>query len=152
MSEFGQCSEPSCSENTVRLFDCVHHCMKLVCLQHLIEHDRLIEHNQDYLNNLHTEVKQLWTTYSSLADETKLRFEFEQKLKKHQQIIQDISNLFEMNSGNVEHYRLMVEKLNQNIEQLNQSDTESVSHVEQVKIEPKDLISTSDELGKNGYC
>jgi hypothetical protein len=154
MPVFGQCSEPLCTELAVRLFDCSHHCMKLVCLEHLIEHDRMIEHNQDYLYNLQTEVKQLWTTYSSLVDETKLCFEFEQKLKKHQQLIRDISNLFEINSINIEHYRLMIEKLKQNIEQekqLNQYSTESFPRIEQVKIEPSDQISFTDELGKNRY-
>jgi hypothetical protein len=155
MPDFGQCSEPLCSEIGVRLFDCAHHCMKLVCLQHLIEHDRLIEHNQNYLNNLRTELKQLWTTYSSLVDETKLRLEFEQKLKKHQQLIRDISSLFENNSINIEHYRFMIEKLKQNIEQekqLNQYSTESFPHIVQVKNELIDDISTSDGLGKNRYC
>jgi hypothetical protein len=155
MPDFGQCSEPLCSEMAVRLFDCTHHCMKLVCLQHLIEHDQLIEYSQDYLDNLRTELKQLWTTYSLLVDETKLRFEFEYKLKKYQQLIRDLSNLFENNSIDIEHYRFMMEKLKQTIEQekqLNQYSIESFPHIEQVKIEPMDVISTTDELGKNKYC
>ena len=40
MPDFGKCDDPSCNETTVRLFDCAHHCKKMVCLQHLIEHDR----------------------------------------------------------------------------------------------------------------
>jgi hypothetical protein len=148
MPVFGQCSEPLCTELAVRLFDCSHHCMKLVCLEHLIEHDRMIEHNEDYLYNLQTEIKQLWTTYSSLVDETKLYFEFEEKLKKHQQLIGDISNLFENNSINIEHYRLMIEKLKLNIEQEKYS-TESFPQIEQIKIEPSDEISFTDEIGNN---
>ncbi len=152
MPDFGQCSEPTCNEFAARLFDCAHHCMKQVCLQHLIEHDRMIEYNQDYLNNLRTELNQLWSTYSSLIDETKIHFEYEQKLKKHQQLIREISNLFEINSINIEQYRLMMDKVKQNIEQekqFNQYSNESFPCIDQVKIEPTDNISTTDELGMN---
>lgn len=155
MSNFGQCSEPLCGENSVRLFDCVHHCMKQVCLRHLIEHDRFIEYNHDDLNNLRTELKQLWTTYSSLIDETKLYLEFEQKLKKHQQLIKDLSSLFEMNSINIEHYQFMMEKLKQSIEQekqINQYSTESFPCIEQIKDEPIEEMSMTDGSGKNTYC
>jgi septum formation topological specificity factor MinE len=148
---FGQCSELNCSETAVRLFDCAHHCMKQICLQHLIEHDRMIEYNQDYFNNLRTDLLQLWSTYSSLIDETKLQFEFEQKLKKHQQLIREISNLFEINSINIEQYRIMMEKLKQNIEQEKQSNQyviESFPCIEEVKLEPTEFISTNDELGR----
>src|SRR5579871_54322 len=102
MPEFGQCNEPTCLENAARLFECTHHCMKLVCLQHLIEHDRLIE--QQYLDNSRKELKQLWTIYSSLVDETKIHNEFEQKLKRHQQLVQDVTNLFENDSSNFEQH------------------------------------------------
>ena len=80
MPEFGQCAESSCQENAVRLFDCVHHCMKRVCLQHLIEHDRLIENNKRQLEFVQNELKRLYLIYSSLIDENKLRSEYEQKL------------------------------------------------------------------------
>ncbi|CAF0878930.1 unnamed protein product [Rotaria sp. Silwood1] len=149
MPNFGPCSEPSCTAIAVRLFDCAHHCMKLVCLQHLIEHDRLINNNQLYLNNLRIELKQLWAAYSSSIDETKLRCEFEEKLKKHQQLIQDITNLFENDSHCIEQYRFMLKKLKQNIEQekqRNQHSTEFFPFIEQIKIESIDEISTVDEL------
>ena len=48
----------------------------------------------------------------------------------------------------------MIEKLKQNIEQenkLNQYSNESFPHIEQVKIEPTDVISTTDQLGMNRY-
>jgi hypothetical protein len=149
MPDFGQCSEPSCSGLSVRLFDCVHHCMKSVCLQHLIEHDRSVEHN-----GFRTELQQLWTTYSLLVNETKLQCEFEQKLKKHQQLIRDLTNLFQYDSVNIEAHRLMLEKLEQYIEQekqMNRRSLESLPKVEQIKTEPFDEISTTDEFGMNRY-
>ncbi len=151
---FGQCSESTCNEVAVRLFDCAHHCMKQVCLQHLIEHDRMIEHNQDYLNNLRTDLLESWSNYSSLIDESKLRFEFEQKLKKHQQLIRDVSNLFEINSINIDQYRMMIDKLKQNIEQEkqpNQYSIDSYPRIDQVKAEPTEFISATDGIGMNRH-
>jgi hypothetical protein len=150
MTEFGRCSEATCTEIAVRLFDCVHHCMKMVCLQHLIEHDRLIEHNKQQLDNVHIELKQLWATYSLLVNETKLQFEFEQKLDKHQQLIRDITNLFEKDSVTNEQYRITLEKLQRIIEQekkLDQDPTESITVTEYVKTEQINEVSTNDELG-----
>lgn len=155
MPDFGQCSEATCSETAVRLFDCAHHCMKRICLQHLIEHDRLIEYSQDNVNHLRTDLLQLWSTYSSLVNETKLRLEFEQKCQKYRQFIRDVSNLFETNSMDIEQYRLMIEKLKQNIDEEKQQScqyaSESYPIIEQVKIEPSDVISSTDELGMRKY-
>ncbi|UJR35229.1 hypothetical protein I4U23_027994 [Adineta vaga] len=149
MSELGQCSDPSCTKKDVRLFDCVHHCMKLVCLQHLIEHDRSIDYNQEYFDGLRFELKQLWTTYSTFVDETKLRLEFEQKIKRHQQIIEDVTNLYETDCVNIEQYRLINEKLRLNIEQeklSNQDCLELVSNFEDIKNEPIDEVEMIEKL------
>lgn len=149
--DFGPCSEPTCSETAVRLFDCAHHCMKRVCLQHLIEHDQLIEHTQDHVGDLRTDLLQLWSTYASLVNERKLRLEFEQKCHKYRQFIREISNLFEINSTDIEQYRLMIDRLKQNIDEEKQRScqyaTESYPVIEQVKIEPSEVISSTDELG-----
>lgn len=147
--DFGQCYEADCGQTSVRLFDCAHHCMKRVCLQHLIEHDQLIECNDDHLR---TELLQLWSNYSSLVDETKLRLEFEQKSYKYRQFIREISSLFELNSADMDQYRFMIEKLKQHIEEEKQQQTnpysiESYPTIEQVKIEPSDIISSTDDLG-----
>jgi hypothetical protein len=45
----------------------------------------------------------------------------------------------------------MLEKLKQYIEQLNQHSSESLPKVEQIKSEPFDEISTTDEIGMNRY-
>ncbi|CAF1422944.1 unnamed protein product [Adineta steineri] len=148
MSDFGQCSDPLCTKQDVRLFDCAHHCMRLVCLQHLIEHDRLIDQNQDYSDKLRCELKQLWTTYSLLIDETKLRLEYEQKLEKHQQLVQDVTNLFEYDFVNIERYHSVLEILKQNIEQgkqLNQNSSTCALYLEKIKNEPLDNILTTNE-------
>ena len=150
MPVFGQCSESSCNESSVRLFDCAHHCMKPVCLKHLIEHDQLIEHNEDYVNNFRTELKQLWLTYTSLIDETKLRCEYEDKLKKHQELIRDYTNLFENNScNNIEQCRFMLEKFKQYIEQEKQHSNELFPSVERIKIEPNNDNFDADLLNVN---
>lgn len=149
MSEFGSCTEPSCQETSARLFVCVHHCKKLVCLQHLIEHDQMIEQDDGCRENLRNELEQLWTSYSSLVDENKLRLEFEQRLNRYQQFIKEISNVFEKNSTDIEKYRSMIEKIQLNIEQekqMNPSPNEILPQIDQVKTEPCEISSTYDEF------
>jgi len=151
MSEFGSCSEPSCSEASVRLFACVHHCKKLVCLQHLIEHDQMIEQDDDYRENLRSELRQLWTNYSALVDENKIRLEYEYKLNQYQQFIKEISNVFEKNSTDIDKYRVLIDKLQANIEQEKQTShftIESLPQIDQVKTEPFEISSTYDEFGR----
>lgn len=147
MAKFGPCSEPLCTETSIRLFDCAHHCMKLVCLQHLIEHDQLINSNSQCLNNLRSELEQLWTVYSTSIDETKLYSEFEQQLTKHQQLIQEVTNLIENDSLNIEEYQITLEKLKTSIEQEKQCIQSSSRSVlgELVKMECFDEPSSNDK-------
>ncbi|CAF1650799.1 unnamed protein product [Adineta ricciae] len=118
--------------------------MKLVCLQHLIEHDRLIDHSQEYFDELRVELKQLWTTYSTFVDEMKLRLEYEQKLKNHQKLIQDVTNLWESNSNDIERYRITIDKLRQYIEQ-ERLFSEDCLELE-VKSEPIEDVETIEKL------
>lgn len=144
MPVFGPCNEPSCTENAVRLFDCAHHCMKLLCLQHLIEHDRLIDDNEQYFNNLRKELEQLWTTYSTLVNEANLRCEYEQKLMRHEQLVQEVKYLLDTNTSDIQLYQSMSAKLNQTIQQEQQSNQyapKSCSLTEEVKSEPIDGFS-----------
>lgn len=110
MSDFGQCGDPSCNETAVRLFDCVHHCMKMVCLQHLIEHDRLIENNKKELEIVQNELKRLYLMYSSLIDENKIRFEYERKLDDYKRLVNEINSLLGNNSNDIEQVRVFIDK------------------------------------------
>lgn len=154
MAKFGRCSDSSCTENAARLFECAHHCKKLVCLQHLIEHDQLIEQHQKDLQNLQEEFRQVWSTYNATIDETKLQIEFEEKLKRHQQLLAETKNLIESDVIDIEQCRIVLEKLKQNIEQYKGTQTVSpelpmptTSPIEQIKVEPIDETSADYELG-----
>jgi hypothetical protein len=129
MPDFGQCGDPSCDDNAVRLFDCVHHCMKMVCLQHLIDHDRLIDHNKRESEHLQNELKRLYSIYSSIIDENKIRLEYEQKLDEYKQLVNDVNNLFENNSNNIEQIRLMNEKLRKMIDENQKQSDEFLSKI-----------------------
>jgi len=129
MHDFGQCGDSSCNETAVRLFDCVHHCMKMVCLQHLIEHDRLIENNKRQLEIVQNELKHFYLIYSSLIDENKIRLEYEQKLDDYKKLVNEINFLLENNSNNIEQIRLFIEKLKKIINEKQKQLGESLSKI-----------------------
>jgi hypothetical protein len=129
MPDFGQCGDPSCNETAVRLFDCVHHCMKMVCLQHLIEHDRLVENNKRQLEIVQNELKRLYLIYSSLIDENKIRLEYERKLDDYKRLVNEVNSLLENNSNNIEQVRLFIEKLKKIINEKQKQSGESLSKI-----------------------
>ncbi|CAF3705472.1 unnamed protein product [Rotaria socialis] len=135
MPEFGRCDDPSCNEEAVRLFDCAHHCMKMVCLQHLIDHDRLFENNRRQLEIVQVEVKRLYSIYSSLIDEDKIRYEYEQKLNDYKKLVNEVNILLENNSNNIEQLRVIIEKLKHSINEKHKQPSESLTIV---KVEPID--------------
>lgn len=130
MPEFGLCSDPSCNEKAVRLFDCAHHCMKMVCLQHLIEHDRLVENHKRQLEIVQLELKRLYSIYSSLIDEEKIRSEYEQKLDDYNRLAREVNGLLEnTDSSNVEQFRLIIEKLKQTLYDKQKQSNECLSKI-----------------------
>ena len=154
MANLGRCSDASCPELAVRLFDCVHHCKKLVCLPHLIEHDRWVEEQQHDLENLSGELRQLWTNYQALIDENKLRSEFEHRLKRHRQLLEDVTSLLASETVNNDLCRLVLETLKQNIEQVKELRTDPLnapSQMAKVKMEPLEDNSTVSEFGRNSW-
>jgi DNA anti-recombination protein RmuC len=129
MPDFGQCSDTSCAETAVRLFDCAHHCMKMVCLQHLIEHDRSFEQTKRQIETVQIELKRLYSIYSTLIDENKIRYEYEQKLNDYKKLANEVNSLLENNSNNIEQYRLIIEKLKKSINEKQKQSNESLSKI-----------------------
>ena len=121
MPEFGQCDDPSCNEASVRLFDCIHHCKKMICLQHLIEHDRIVENNKRQLETIQLELKHIYSIYLSLVDENKIRDEYEQKLNDYKRLVDEVNCLLENNSNDIERFQLTIEKLKRTINEKQKS-------------------------------
>ncbi|CAF2082166.1 unnamed protein product [Rotaria magnacalcarata] len=131
MPEFGRCDDPSYNAEAVRLFDCAHHCMKMVCLQHLIDHDRLLENNRRQLDIVQVEFKRLYSIYSSLIDEDKIRYEYEQKLNDYKKLVNEVNILLENNSNNIEQLRVIIEKLKQSINE-NINNQNAIIHIHRI--------------------
>ncbi|CAF1348628.1 unnamed protein product [Adineta ricciae] len=146
MPDFGPCGDPTCSQTAVRLFDCAHHCMKMVCLQHLIEHDRVFERNKKQLENEQSELKRLHSVYSSLIDENKIRSEYEHKLDEYKKLVNEVNSLLSNRSTDVDKYRSIVDKLKKMINEKQKQFGESLTIV---KVEPSEenlsLTTTKDE-------
>ena len=129
MPDFGPCSDPSCNETNIRLFDCAHHCMKMVCLQHLIDHDRVFEQNKRQLESIQNELKRLYSIYSTLIDEKKIHSEYEQKLNDYKKLVNEVNSLLENSSNNIEQYRLIIEKLKKFINEKQKQSNESLRKI-----------------------
>ena len=155
MAKFGRCSEPSCADVDVRLFDCAHHCLNTVCLQHLIEHDQWLECNKRYLTSLHADLKQCWTTYLSLVDETKLHLEFEQKLQTFRQLSKDVTNLCHDDSMSLDDHRALLNQLERRIEEERRQSAvlpECLPRLEQIKPEASEELPSNHELGRSFHA
>ena len=129
MADFGRCTDPSCSDEAVRLFHCAHHCAKMVCLHHLIDHDRSIERDRQQLENSRNELKRFSSIYSSLVDEEKLRLDYEQKLQEYKRFVFDVSYYLENKSNDMEQIQAMIEKLKKAIQERQKPPGESPSNV-----------------------
>ena len=127
MAELGRCNDPSCGENLVRLFSCAHHCTKLVCLHHLIEHDRLLERERQEFELCQNEIKRHAAVYLSLVDEEKLQLEYEQKLHEHQRLVFQINSCFQQSPNDIEQMKSLIEQLKKLIQERNKSISDSPS-------------------------
>jgi hypothetical protein len=103
--------------------------MKMVCLQHLIEHDRLIENNKRQLEIVQNELKRFYLIYSSLIDENKIRLEYERKLDDYKKLVNEINSLLENNSNDIEQVQLFIEKLKKIINEKQKQLGESLSKI-----------------------
>jgi hypothetical protein len=93
MSELsGQCEDESClykaSSISIRVFPCLYHCKKMLCIKHLSEHDKYIEKQ--------IQLQQLWSDYSLIFNEKEIQQQIQQlkiKLENYQQLNKEIQDL-----------------------------------------------------------
>ncbi len=86
MSELsGHCEDELClnesNHKSIRVFPCLYHCKKMLCIKHLSEHDQL---------------EYLWKDYSLSFNEEKIQKEFQKlktKLENYQQLSKEIRHL-----------------------------------------------------------
>ncbi|CAF1650794.1 unnamed protein product [Adineta ricciae] len=94
----GQCEDESCSKQSnkiSRVFPCLYHCKKMLCIQHLSEHDKYIEKQLQYQNQL----EGLWKTYRVMFNEEKIEEEYlklKTKLENFRQLGNEIERLLLM--------------------------------------------------------
>ncbi|UJR35230.1 hypothetical protein I4U23_027995 [Adineta vaga] len=131
MSEIsGQCEDQSCLNHLKaisRVFPCLYHCQKMLCIQHLSEHDKYIEKQLQYQNQL----EDLWTNYHSLFNEEKVEEEFQKlkiKLDNFRQLNHEIKHLLSLKNfhdsiENNEKLQIGIQMVQKAIEQENQSES-----------------------------
>ncbi|CAF3553593.1 unnamed protein product [Rotaria sordida] len=130
MSELsGQCEDELClkesSPISIRVFPCLYHCKKMLCIKHLSEHDKYIEKQIQFQKQL----EELWNNYISIFNEDKIQKEFQIlkiKLENYQKLSKDIKNLLLINHfhdsmENNQKLQMAIETVQKAIEQENRS-------------------------------
>ncbi|CAF3800521.1 unnamed protein product [Rotaria sp. Silwood1] len=126
----GQCQDELClkgaNPQSKRLYLCSHHCCKLVCRDHLTEHDEYVEKRPQYQNKL----KALWSDYMVKFNEDLIREQIQIlqiTLKNQQNLKKYIENLLTINHfhdsmKNNQEFEIAIAKVQKAIQQENQSE------------------------------
>ena len=132
MSEvIDQCEDELClnnsSDQSKRVFPCLYHCRKMLCIKHLSEHDKYIENQIQFQK----ELEYLWKNYSLIFNEEKIRNEFQSlktKLENYQQLSQEINSLLVINNfqnptENNQKFQMAIQTVKKAIQQEHQSES-----------------------------
>ncbi|CAF2382360.1 unnamed protein product [Rotaria sp. Silwood2] len=125
----GQCEDELCLKEShpipIRVFPCLYHCKKMLCIKHLSEHDKYIEKQIQFQKQL----EHLWNNYISIFNEDKIQKELQKlkiKLEKHQKLSKDINHLLLINHfhdsmENNQKLEMAIQTVQKAIEQENRS-------------------------------
>ncbi len=113
------------NENSIRVFPCLYHCKKMLCIQHLSEHDKYIDtqiQSQKQLENL-------WNNYNLIFNEDKIQEQVNiltSQLENHRKLKQEIKNLLLINHfhdsmENDQKFQTAIQTIQKAIEHENQS-------------------------------
>ncbi|CAM4856787.1 unnamed protein product [Rotaria socialis] len=130
MSELsGQCEDDAClkecSSLSIRVFPCLYHCKKMLCIRHLSEHDKCTEKQIQSKKQL----ENLWNSYILIFNEDKAQEKFQNlkmKLETFQKLRKDIQNVLSINNfhdsmENNRKLQIAIETVEKFMEQENQS-------------------------------
>lgn len=114
-----------CNPLSARVFPCLYHCKRMLCIKHLSEHDKYI----DKQIQLQKQLENLWNNYISIFNEDKIQEEFHKlktKLDYHQRLKKYIERLLVINQfpdslENDDKFQTAIDTIQTAIEQENQS-------------------------------
>jgi hypothetical protein len=89
----------------------------MVCLEHLIEHDRLVERDRQQIEQIRDQLRRFRSVYVSLLNDDQLRLDYERKRHEHQRIMFDVECLLTNQFDDIERIRAMTDRLRQAMEQ-----------------------------------
>ncbi len=113
------------NENSIRVFPCLYHCKKMLCIQHLSEHDKYIDKQIQYQKQL----ENLWNNYNLIFNEDKIQEQVNiltSQLENHRKLKQEIKNLLLINHfhdsmENDQKFQTAIQTVQKAIEHENQS-------------------------------
>lgn len=85
-----------CSNQSNRVFPCLYHCKKMLCIQHLSEHEKYIEKQMEFKKQL----ENLWKNYLEIFNEENILREFEKlkaKIDYYKELKKQVHNLLFIN-------------------------------------------------------
>ncbi len=134
------------NDNSIRVFPCLYHCKKMLCIQHLSEHDKYIDKQMQDQKQL----KNLWKNYNSIFNEDNIQEELQRlknQLETHLELKEEINSLLSINYfhdsiDNHQRFQTAIQKVQQAIE--SKQKVNDYSENVQLKIEIEDDIPTND--------
>ncbi|CAF4039910.1 unnamed protein product [Rotaria sordida] len=115
------CTDITCDDEIKELYEC-HCCLRLVCLNHLIEHVEIAKKTKQRLNSLCSELNTMVNIFKQIVEEKRLTIEREQ-------------NLIEQAKQFLNEPDISIEKLENIFEKVHQGITSNRSEMT-VKVEP----------------
>ncbi|CAF1146145.1 unnamed protein product [Adineta steineri] len=114
---------------SIHLYPCLYHCKKMLCIQHLSEHDQCIRNKIQYQN----ELKQLWNNYIKIFNEDQIREQLKilhTKLENHQKLNEYVNDLLSTDSllstNHLDESIAMNEKLQEAIEKVQDANEQEI--------------------------
>lgn len=116
----GQCELCSNGES-IRVFPCLYHCKKMLCIEHLSEHDRAIEKQIQ----LQKRLANLWMNFQGVFQENKLEEQLrilQMKLDNYRKIKEEIQSLllvkhFHQSNEHQQNFQQAIQMIENAIEQ-----------------------------------
>ena len=105
----GQC-ELCSNVHSIRVFPCLYHCKKMLCIEHLSEHEQLMEKQ--------CQLGKLWENFQGIFQEKKIEeqlIKLQMKLENYRKLKEDIENFLSGDQSN--EYQQAIEMIEKAIEE-----------------------------------
>lgn len=108
MPQSGSCADPTCDNEIKDLYEC-HCCLRLICLNHLIEHVETVKGHKARVDGIRHELITLIKTLELIIENKLCDIERERKL------IEQAKHSLELSNYSIDQMQTIFDQLNQSI-------------------------------------